>query len=94
MQLVLIKHHEDGNPYLFSTPFIIRKGDRVRCETRFGEMDGIAITDSAWFDDEELETVKVFISDREIKPVVGLYKYHPFEVEDELKGTESVQDRE
>ena len=47
MKLVLIKHQKDADRcYLFATEFPLKKGNKVLCDTRYGEMIGYVEDDS------------------------------------------------
>lgn len=45
IKVVFVKH-KHGKNYLFETEENLKKGDEVRCDTRYGEEDGVCATDS------------------------------------------------
>ena len=83
-RLVFVKHKHGGN-FLFKTECDLQKGDEVRCDTRYGEADGVCVTDSFEVsEDALLNIVQGVGAYLPLRSVLGKYEVEVVEIK-ELK---------
>lgn len=72
---------QDGGKYLFEVPEheTLKTGDRVMCDTKRGNTEGIAYADSVWADENIVQLIgKLTGAHFPLKSVIGKVEYKPF----------------